>query len=320
MMIKDKGNISVVFRSLFSSVFVLLVFMSEGCFNGENKAADQTPWEALVKQNSLWPGETGCWEGYNQGGDPGEYFEYPEYGLRIDYTHPEYYATINPDGSLTKPGYQDAEHQGQASIDYEELLQMCQNIHERGVKICFAMFIHNFEVVGPGALQNFFQNWSSDLKNMGIESIIFIPAWEVQGQWPAWPEGATRDCFISPSAYNSQMAIIKTARDNARAADPNGAEILLGGVLNAWIDLEYPNSDGNTYAGRQYIAGLQKADWVGVDYYPGKRAHMGGRKTPFRMPRAFTMPWGRVQISRYSNILRKPWTAPIGPMRISSTL
>ena len=76
--------------------------------------------------------------------------------------------------------------------------------------------------------------------------------------------------------------MMKTARDKAKAAVPDGAEILLGGVLNAWIDLQYPNSDGNAYTGRQYIAGLQQADWVGVDYYPGKVGTYGGPEDAFQ--------------------------------------
>lgn len=238
-----------------------------------------SPWQTLTTRNNRWSGQTGCWEGWNIGASPGKFYEYRAAGLALAWAHPEYYAAIEPDGSLSKPGYQDSRHQGQASMDYPELMDKVREIKSHDFQVCFALFVHNFEAVSQEALTAFFRRWSLDLAAEGLASVIFIPAWEVQGQWPAWSEGATRDCFVQPSSFNAQMSLFKQARDAARLEAPAGAEIKLGIVVNGWVEATTYNSFG--FDAFDYLAGLEQADWVGVDYYPKKVGSYSGPASAF---------------------------------------
>ena len=243
-----------------------------GCLSSNQPSP--TAWNTLTAMNAVYPGKTGCWEGYNENGDPGTYFEFAAHGLRVDYVHPEYFTRINDDGTLSKPGYQDPGRQGQASIDYPDLLYACNAFHQHGVGICVGLFVHNFETVSAAALTAFFRRWSLDLKGLGIDSVIFIPAWEIQGQWAAWSQGATRDCYIDPAVFNSQMIVFRNAVDKAMADAPTGAEIILGAVANGWT----ANTSFNSFShsALEYMPGLRLADWVGLDYYPVKAGTPGG--------------------------------------------
>jgi hypothetical protein len=238
------------------------------------------PWKTLVLMNDYWSGETGCWAGYDATGDPGKYWEFSAHGLRIEWVHPQYYTQIEPDGTLSMPGWQDVVHQGAASIDYGELLRACDELHQNDVRICVGLFIHNFESVSLEAMKKFLTNWSQDLKQLGINSILFIPAWEVQGEWAAWPSGATRDCYIRPDYFAEQMAQFKQARDEVSMKHPNGAKILLGGVLSGWMNDKSFNKYG--YNGWNYLDGLKQADWVGLDYYPLKVGAAKGPEAAFK--------------------------------------
>ncbi|MBN1646893.1 MAG: hypothetical protein JW874_02570, partial [Spirochaetales bacterium] len=180
-------------------------------------------WNALVNKNAAFTGKTGCWEGYNETGDPGRYYEFAANGLRLDYVHPEYYTQVNANGSLSAPGYQDPGHHGEASIDYPQLIDLCDGMNQYGIAICIGLFIHNFETVTENGLTTFLTSWAADLHSLGISSIIFVPAWEIQGQWAAWPQGATRDCYIDPEIFNAQMAVFRIAVDTANAMVPAGA-------------------------------------------------------------------------------------------------
>ena len=73
MKTRDK-KIPVLLSRFFSlASLILFAVLYTGCSNSGSNGASQTPWGALVHENEQWSGETGCWEGYNQGGDPGEY-------------------------------------------------------------------------------------------------------------------------------------------------------------------------------------------------------------------------------------------------------
>jgi hypothetical protein len=276
--IKIEDDKRITFKRRLLILIILFLFLNPGCSNDTEKI---TAWDKLVLENSLWPGETACWEGYNEGGTPGKYFEFAAAGgLRVDVVHPEYYTQIEPDGNLFKPGWQDDGHRGTASIDYTELLNLCDNFHKNGVKICFGLFIHNFEIVSASAMKAFLKKWSENLKELGINSIVFVPAWEVQGEWAAWPDGATRDCYIDPADFSEQMAVFKQVRDEVKTELPDGAEILLGAVLNGWINDSSCNKYG--YTGWDYLDGLKQADWVGVDYYPVKVGAAKGPEAAFK--------------------------------------
>lgn len=125
------------------------------------------------------------------------------------------------------------------------------------------LFLHNFETVKPDGIEKFFRKFNNDLKKMKIKQAILILAWDIQGDWPAWEDGATRDCFIDPGIFNRQMKIIKKSCDKAGAKN-----ILLGIALAAGFDDRHLNKQCKT--GADYIEGLRQCDIIGMNYYPTK--------------------------------------------------
>lgn len=245
-----------------------LAILGSGCAK-PNTPEEADPWETLVARNEQWGGQTGCWEGWNAGGSPGYYYEFRDKGgLDLDQVHPQQFAIINENGTLTPPGYQDEDHQGQNSTDYTQMIEQCRSISDHGFAIQYGLFIHNFETVSQAALENFFVRLSEDLKGIEVDSIVFIPAWDIQGEWPAWPEGATRDCFIDTASFGGQMAVFKAARDNVCAGHPDRAYISLAVALGEDVTNRGFNRFG--YNGLDYHRGLSVCDWIGANYYPGK--------------------------------------------------
>lgn len=225
-------------------------------------------WQVLCKEaKNLRPGlEMGCWEGgywYDGKTKPGMFTDFAKWGYKFKWVHLQFFSTLNEDGSLTAPGFQDSRHQGEASVDYPALLYRIKRVHNAGYKAAVAVFFHNFETLKPIALFKFFQRLSADLKKEKVPQIIFFPCWEVQGCWPAWPEGATRDCFISPDEFNRQMELIRRTRDAAKAKN-----ILLGIAMSH--DIDNRNFNYLSAPGWDYLPGMGVCDWIGLDYYPIK--------------------------------------------------
>lgn len=249
-------------------------------------------WQVLCREaKKLRPGlELGVWEGghwYDGRSKPGLFTEFTSWGYKFQWVHLQFFASLNEDGILTKPGFQDSRHQGEASVDYPTLLFRIKNVHNAGYKCAVAVFFHNFETLSGHALVRFFKRLSDDLKKERISRIIFFPCWEVQGCWPAWPEGATRDCFIAPDEFNSKMELIKRARDAAKAKN-----ILL--AVSMSHDIDNRNFNYLSAPGWDYLPGLGQCDWIGVDYYPKKeRALNWYFDDALHWYEAVTRKWGR---------------------------
>lgn len=233
----------------------------------EEKAATQEVWATLVNETNNVSESVivGCWDPtyWSGTGAPGHHDDFIKWGLRIKTAHPQFFTSINSSGDLIKPGRQDEKHQGTYSIDYQELIRATKEISDNNLLPTIGLFIHNFETVTGSALEKFFAKFSADLKKNRISKVVLIPAWDIQGEWPAWEEGATRDCYIDSTIFNKQMWKIKRARDNA-----NADNIDLGIALAAGFDNKYLNKERES--GQDYLEGLRACDIVGINYYPTK--------------------------------------------------
>lgn len=232
------------------------------------RSADKNAlWQLLCRQSKKLPRglELGCWEGGDWYGKslPGLFAAYAKWGFKFRWVHLQFYASLDEEGNLNPPGFQDSRHQGEASIDYPMLLHRLKRINKAGYKAAVAVFFHNFETVSGRALARFFSRLSQDLRREKIDQIMFFPGWEVQGNWPAWPEGATRDCFIAPDDFNRQMELMKKARDAVGAKN-----ILL--AMSMAHDIDNRNYNYLSAPGWDYIPGLAHCDWIGCDYYTRK--------------------------------------------------
>src|SRR3989339_2026282 len=247
-------------NKLFLVLLFTVIFMSKSF-----AASDKDVWDTLVIENRNLPSTitVGCWENPRWIGSnaPGSAAEIRSWGLNVTSAHAEFFASIDDNGELILPGFQDDKHQGAGSVDYPEFLSVIKDIHKNNMLPVMGLFIHNFETVSEKGMKRFFSRLSRDLKNNKIPKIIFIPCWEIQGDWPAWPEGATRDCYIDPKIFNSKIWMIKRARDSARASN-----ITLAVAMAAEYENRHLNKKGSI--GHDYIEGLKACDIVGADYYP----------------------------------------------------
>ncbi len=226
-------------------------------------------WKTLINETSRLPKDfvVGSWDPtfWTGPSSPGTPADFMAWGLKLKTAHPEFYATINVKGELVKPGYIDEKHRGKYSIDYPILLRVTKKIADLKLMPTIGLFIHNFETVSETGLMNFFKRYSQDLKYNNISSVILVVAWDIQGEWPAWEDGATRDCHIDPGVFSKQMRMIRNARDKSGAKN-----IVLGVALASGFEDHNLNKNGD--AGNAYVEGLRACDIIGMNVYPTKVA------------------------------------------------
>jgi enamine deaminase RidA (YjgF/YER057c/UK114 family) len=243
-------------------VDLLRVYLAE-----EKEACANNAWQTLVDATKKAPKslivgswDTTYWTGPESPGRPQDFIKW---GIKLKAAHPEFFTLINANGDLIKPGYQDEKHRGKHSIDYSELVRVTKEIANQNLLPTIGLFIHNFENVSESALEKFFARYSKDLKRNNIPEVILLPAWEIQGEWPAWEDGATRDCYIDPKIFNEQMRKIIKARNKVGAKN-----IKIAVALAAGFNDKYLNKQGKT--GADYLEGLRACDIIGIDFYPTK--------------------------------------------------
>lgn len=228
-------------------------------------------WRSLI--NSPDKLTIGCWDVtyWTGANSPGHYRDFMKWGLKLKTVHPQFFATLKEDGDLEKPGYQDNNHRGEYSINYDELIGVIKIIYDSGLMPTVGLFIHNFETINETSFEKFLLRFSHDLKKLGVEKILLIPAWDIQGQWPAWKDGATRDCYIDPIIFNKQMKMMIAVRNRIKADN-----ISIGCAIAA----DYDNKSMNKYgkSAVDYIEGLKECDTIGINAYPTK---LNGAKWAF---------------------------------------
>lgn len=252
-------------KKVASSVLLLLLLF--GCVI----ASHIDIWSSLIRSPSTLT--LGCWDVTYWTGpsSPGHYQDFMEWGLKLNSAHPQFFTTINKNGDLEKPGYQGPSHRGAYSVDYTELLKVTSQISSAGLFPTIGLFIHNFENINNSSFEKFLSRFSHDLKKLGIKKVILIPAWDIQGQWPAWEDGSTRDCYIDPVVFNKQIKMMVSVRDKIKADN-----ILMGCAIAADYDSKSMNKYGKSAS--DYIEGLKECDIVGINAYPTK---LNGAKWAF---------------------------------------
>ena len=227
-------------------------------------ASHNEVWSSLIKSPDKLT--IGCWDVTHWTGpsSPGHYKDFMGWGLKLNTVHPQFFATLKENGDLEKPGYQDNNHRGEYSINYDELIDVIKTINDGGLRPTVGLFIHNFESINERETEYFFNRLTCDLKVRGIKSIVLIPAWDIQGQWPAWSDGATRDCYIDPDIFNRQMKMIVSVRNKVKADN-----ILIACAIAA----DYNNKSLNKHSksAADYINGLKECDMIGINAYPTKK-------------------------------------------------
>ena len=234
-------------------------------------ASHNEVWSSLIKSPDKLT--IGCWDVTYWTGpsSPGHYKDFMGWGLKLNTVHPQFFTTLKENGDLEKPGYQDNNHRGEYSINYDELIDVIKTINDGGLRPTVGLFIHNFESINERETEYFFNRLTCDLKVRGIKSIVLIPAWDIQGQWPAWSDGATRDCYIDPDIFNRQMKMIVSVRNKVKADN-----ILIACAIAA----DYNNKSLNKHSksAADYINGLKECDIIGINAYPTK---LNGAKWAF---------------------------------------
>ena len=229
--------------------------------------ATSEEWSTLVSETNALPKTImiGSWDPtyWIGASSPGRSNDFKKWGLNLKTAHPEFFTTISAEGILVKPGYQDNYHRGAYSIDYPELLRVIKELSKDNLLPTVGLFIHNFESVNEIQFEKFFAKLNADLVKNKIPKVVLIPAWDIQGEWTAWQNGATRNCYIDPVVFNRQMPKMRYARNRI-----NAKNIVLGVSLAAGFDIKTHNKQGKS--GIDYLEGIKACDIIGINAYPSK--------------------------------------------------
>ena len=227
-------------------IFVLIIIFF--CYS-----CDKSDRSEKTRINSII---SGSWQGFECSASdcPDDFRAFHSSGF--ENVHTENFAQLE-NGELIKPNGpyhgQRGVYGGNAIITSSKLDFLLKSISKAGYKrATVAVFFHNFETVEPTSVEKFLLNLNKLAEKYKI-SVIFIPAWEVNNCfWPAWPDGATRDCNVIAGIFNKQMKIFRGIIDRLNLS------IKLGACLNAGFE---------KFKSYEYIEGMSYSHFPGIDYY-----------------------------------------------------